>query len=660
MSLLERVIRAHRCRSTHHFIALDAMALIDLENQEAWKRLFLVHHEHLLAGAKAPDAKFKDFQNHVLHVSEGRWGGAPGKAMEWYARAVELLARKKWSEAAFAFGVLSHYYADPIQPFHTGQTEEEGVIHRAVEWSIAKSRAEIDELIAARGYPTVEAPTGQGFVADMVVAGAELSHVHYQTLIDHYNLDAGVIDPPAGLDATLRDVIADLVAYATAGFATLMTCAIEEAAVAPPKVNLTIQGYIETLDIPLRWVTAKLSDVADRRQVEKMYAEFQKTGKVVKTLPDDDKAIRRLHAQQVLRVPLKKLDQQPVDEIGTKHVPDDGRVITVPAKTVAKLAAKKEEPRETVIIAPPAIVTAKPDKASKKQARADAKAAKAKAKADAKAQAEEAKIAKAADAAAAKTATAEAKAIKIVVPPPQSKAILVAEPEDIRDSDEDVIDEEALAEAEEDENTAVEDMADIETDADEEMEFDAEEEALLEELAALEAAELEAAEAEAADEDTDSHRAAAAYDAERASPSGRRPSLRREDPLVEAPSIGKKTAKRLAREGLTTVADLVDCDAEETAYLLDISYIDAETLTNWQDQAKLMMSVPGLRGHDAQVLVGAGIRTSEDLANASARSLFLMAMEFLSSPEGEGIQRDDEFLVEDEVEEWIGLAQEAA
>lgn len=463
MSLLERVIRAHRCRSTHHHIALDAMGLIDLENQEAWKRLFLVHHEHLLAGAKAPDAKFKDFKNHVLHVSEGRWGGAPGKAMEWYARAVELLAKKKWSEAAFALGVLSHYYADPIQPFHTGQTEEEGVIHRAVEWSIAKSRPEIDELIAARGYPTVEAPTGQGFVADMVVAGAERSHVHYQTLIDHYNLDAGVIDPPAGLDATLRDVIADLVAYATAGFATLMTCAIEEAAVAPPKVNLTIQGYIETLDIPLRWITAKLSDVADRRQVEKMYAEFQKTGKVVKSLPDDDKAIRRLHAQQVLRVSLKKLDRQPVDEIGTKHAPDDGRVITVRAKSAAKPSAKKDTSGETIIVAPPGIVTAKPDKASKQQARADAKAARAKAKADAKAEADAAKAAKAAEAAAAKAAATEAKAIKIVAPPPQPKSIRVPEPEDVMDHDADFVDEEALAEAEDDENTAVEDMADADT-----------------------------------------------------------------------------------------------------------------------------------------------------------------------------------------------------
>ncbi|HCX09571.1 MAG TPA: DUF4332 domain-containing protein, partial [Hyphomonas sp.] len=120
MSLLERVIRGHRCRSTHHYIAMDALSLIASEEADKWKDLFLVHHEHLLEGAKAPDSKFKDFRNHVLHVSEGEWGGAPGKAMEWFATAVDHLRRKQWSKAAYAFGVLSHYYADPIQPFHTG------------------------------------------------------------------------------------------------------------------------------------------------------------------------------------------------------------------------------------------------------------------------------------------------------------------------------------------------------------------------------------------------------------------------------------------------------------------------------------------------------------------------------------------------------------
>ena len=210
MNLLELVIIAHRCRSTHHFIAFDALQLLKGKDAGDWKNLLLKHHTQLLKGAKAPDAEFRDFQNHVLHVEDGEWGGARDAAMEWYGKAVEALREKKWSKAAYALGVLTHYYADPIQPFHTAQSEEEGAIHRALEWSIAKSRDTIKALIDLRGYPHVHAGTETGFVADMVLAGAKYSNPHYQTFIDHYDLHKGVANPPEGLDQTLLDIIADL------------------------------------------------------------------------------------------------------------------------------------------------------------------------------------------------------------------------------------------------------------------------------------------------------------------------------------------------------------------------------------------------------------------------------------------------------------------
>ena len=175
-NLLRNVITAHHCRSTHHFIVMDALGLLDGKDADGWHDLMLSEHASLLAGAKAPDTEFKDFRNHVLHVSEGEWGGARDAAAEWYGKAVGALREKKWSHAAYALGVLSHYYADPIQPFHTGQSEEEGAIHRALEWSIAKSRAEIVRRIELKGYPDIGAGMGSGFVSDMVLAGAQRSH----------------------------------------------------------------------------------------------------------------------------------------------------------------------------------------------------------------------------------------------------------------------------------------------------------------------------------------------------------------------------------------------------------------------------------------------------------------------------------------------------
>ena len=321
MSLLERVIVAHKCRSMHHYIAMEALNQIGVDEADAWKAMLLRYNAHLLDGAKAPDAEFKDFRNHVLHVAEGEWGGARDAAMEWYARSVEALRAKDWQTASYNLGVLSHYYADVCQPLHTGQTEEEGAIHRAVEWSIVKSVDSIFAELDESGYPEIEAGDGIGFVADMVLEAAKASHPHYQTFIDHYDVDTGVQDPPSGIDETMFSAVCEMVAYATSGFAALLTRAIEEAGVAAPKTNLTLRGYLASMNIPVRWVTKKLGDVADRKTIEKMYKELQKTGKVIKTLPEDDKLIRKMHARQVLRKPLKELDAQELKPIGSKHVP---------------------------------------------------------------------------------------------------------------------------------------------------------------------------------------------------------------------------------------------------------------------------------------------------------------------------------------------------
>ena len=74
-----------------------------------------------LEGSKDPDNKFKDFKNHVLHVRDNYWGGAPEKVQNWYQHLVSALTAQNWSEAVYAAGVLSHYYTDPIHPFHTGR-----------------------------------------------------------------------------------------------------------------------------------------------------------------------------------------------------------------------------------------------------------------------------------------------------------------------------------------------------------------------------------------------------------------------------------------------------------------------------------------------------------------------------------------------------------
>ena len=120
---------------------------------------------------------FKDFKNHVLHVREKEWGGA----IECLRGMVSPHGARAGGEGLEAggvvsAGVMSHYYVDPIQPFHTHQTEEENVIHRAVEWSFSKSYTTFQRIIEndQGGYPKMDAPGGEKWLAEMVRAGAKL------------------------------------------------------------------------------------------------------------------------------------------------------------------------------------------------------------------------------------------------------------------------------------------------------------------------------------------------------------------------------------------------------------------------------------------------------------------------------------------------------
>ncbi|MEM6901052.1 MAG: DUF4332 domain-containing protein, partial [Pseudomonadota bacterium] len=646
---------------------------------------FLLHNEALLDGAKAPDTKFKDFKNHVLHVSEGEWGGARDKAAEWYAESVAALKRKKWSEAAYALGVLSHYYSDPIQPLHTGQTEEEGAIHRALEWSVAKSYNTLKARIDETGYPKVKAGKGAAFVSEMVRDGAEKAHPHYQTLIDHYDLAAGVKDPEAGLDKKLVDVLSGLIAYATAGFAVLISRAVEEAGIAAPKTHLTLPGYLATLDIPVRWVTRKMANAGDQRAVERMFKELQATGKVIKSLPKDEKKLRKLHAKTVLRTTLKELDAQPIGPLGAKHVP-----LKPSEKTVTEQAVKPDRKAEKAAIAESKRAE-KAALAEKRQAEKDAKAkakeaekvAAAEAKAAAKAEAEQAKAdAREAAKAEAEKIRADAEARKAEKKKQKSAKQQISETVPAIVTEDAASDDapEIVYEAEEtwtEPDDAPLDAPDAEDGVEEIVadavaagaELDPEERAELE--AQLEAelqAEIDAEIAAENDEDSEEENVAEEVEALNADrrdvPSDdshwRVGSLTPDSDIVEAPSIGRKTAERLGEIGIFTVGDLLETDCDVAAELLDVDYITEDTLIDWQDQAELMMTVAGLRTHDAQVLVGAGIRSADELANAAARDIFISATNFLSTPEGDRIVRDDDELEEDEVEHWIDLARQSA
>ncbi len=507
MSVFYNLVMNSACRSNHHRLAVDALRHLKGDAAERWQDLFLHHYTAYLEGAKAPDEVFKDFKNHVLHVRDGDWGGAPAAAREWYRRTVRALQIKDWKQAVYCAGVMSHYVVDPVQPFHTAQTEEENVIHRAVEWSFSKSFFKLQAILVndLGGYPDVAVPNSADWLEQMVRQGARTSNPHYETVINHYDFRAGSKNPEAGLDQDLKDIVAKLIGYASVMVARILDKAFAEAAVAPPKVNLTVDTFFAALKVPLNAVLKTIDNVQERALVASMYQEFQKTGKLRDTLPDDDKTVRELHAAEVLKQPLSTLDAQWPREIGTAHGTGAPPRSAKPKKVVAPKAPKP---------AP------------------------------------------------------KAKPAPVAKAPPAPKAAAV--------------------------------------------------------------------------------------------PQGARPRLTLDAPVEDAPSIGAKTASRLTAVGIKTVKDLLDVSPDGAAAQIKVKHINASLIRDWQSQAELACAIANLTSAGAQLLVAAGVRDADDLANAEADTLINLIDEFALTSDGQRILRDGAPPKRDEIDRWIAAAKEQA
>jgi len=490
---LYRTLFRWKCTSTHHKLAVDALRHLRHPKAAAWRDVFLGRIEPYLQGSKAPDNTFKDFRNHVLHIADNGWGGAPATSLAWYAKTLAAFRAKKWNEAVYNAGVLSHYVTDVVQPFHTGQTEAEGAVHRAAEWSIACGYLELQDLLEDQlgGYPDVKLHDGPDWLTHLVCDGASVAHPHYQPLIDHYNLAVGKKKPVEGMDQEFRNRIAPLLGFAAVAFARVLDRVIEESEVEPPRQGTLVLGLLAKATIPLFAVTQSRFHAKERAVVRKIAAEFEATGKVIQALPDDEREIRRLHAEEVRQISLDDLAAEKPKPPGTAYVP-----FTPPEPAVS-------EPNPETDEAPKVVASAKTAQAPREEA----------------------------------------------------------------------------------------------------------------------------------------------------------PRLHESMPVEKAPSIGSKTAKYLGKIGIRTVGDLLMADPETSAEQMGQRHITGDDLWAWQLQARFCCEVPGLFGHDAQILVGAGVGDRADLARCDAADLFQRVQEFVATSEGQSVLRDGQPPDLAEIQGWIAKAQ---
>ena len=135
--------------------------------------------------------------------------------------------------------------------------------------------------------------------------------------------------------------------------------------------------------------------------------------------------------------------------------------------------------------------------------------------------------------------------------------------------------------------------------------------------------------------------------------------LNTSDSVANAPSIGPKTASRLAVANIRTVADLIGAVPAVAAELVDHNRITEETIVTWQRQAVLACRIPQLRGHDAQILVACGVQDPTELAAMDVDALWRVVQPFIETNEGKRIIRNGRAPDRHEVADWIRWAQSA-
>lgn len=135
--------------------------------------------------------------------------------------------------------------------------------------------------------------------------------------------------------------------------------------------------------------------------------------------------------------------------------------------------------------------------------------------------------------------------------------------------------------------------------------------------------------------------------------------LSHSSPIVDAPSIGPRTAERMEDVGILTVADLLSQPAVSIAEKLSRRRITTAVIRQWQAQAELMCLVPELRGHDVQILVACDICSPDDLLQYSAEELLDVVEPFARSREGQRIIRGGSPPDLREVSNWLRWARSA-
>ncbi|WZU44553.1 DUF4332 domain-containing protein [Stieleria varia] len=269
---------------------MDALPLVQTESGRRLVTWLLRHHRRYLQGAIDPDVRFRDFQNHFIHVQNGYWGGAPRVAHQWYDRLQRYLRTDRYSDAAHAAGVLSHYFTDSVSPLHTGLSARECLVHRPLDHSIATMYDHIyrtwqdDQLRIV-----MQLSDRPGWLGSMMLHAARQAHTHFETLINRYSFHEGVEEPAEGLDESSIRILSEVFGLAITGWARVLERAASDAETIRrgtlPTAPIIWPAVAAVATTPLSLWRIRVRHAKETLAVQELAAEYYRTGQLRHHVP---------------------------------------------------------------------------------------------------------------------------------------------------------------------------------------------------------------------------------------------------------------------------------------------------------------------------------------------------------------------------------------
>lgn len=278
---------------------MDALPIVQTPPGHRFVSILLRHYDRYLIGTTDPDDRFCDFQNHVIHMDQGEWGGAPHMARRWYDEILRNLKTENYGDAAHAAGVLSHYFVDPLQPLHTRQSPRSRIIHRPLEWSVNQEYDDILRRWIENDLRIVfQLSRGPNWLGDAIIHCARHSSAQFESVVHEYDMTAAADRIADGLNDRLRMTLAGLFGLSITGWARVLERAAAEAESLrrnPLSQTSIAPSYLTaTLRIPLqKWLT-HLEYRLQLRDMEDLFREYRRRGKLSRHLPNEVDIIQRV------------------------------------------------------------------------------------------------------------------------------------------------------------------------------------------------------------------------------------------------------------------------------------------------------------------------------------------------------------------------------